>query len=131
MNKESNIPKFSDGLKKSPFSVPHGYFDELPSRIQEKCVVPDKAKKSWIRALAPQLGFVVGFVVLVLIAKGFFGIIGQTPHNPQPDSVAQAIDTTIYHDENGEPFFDEDMVIDDAIISYLVDNNINDLDIVQ
>ncbi|MDR0660492.1 MAG: hypothetical protein LBG19_06770 [Prevotellaceae bacterium] len=130
MNKDSNIPNFGDSLKKNPFSVPDGYFDSLPSRIQEKCVKP-VPKRSWVKTLIPQLGFVVGFVVLVLIAKGFFGIVGQTPENPQAN-VAQVTDTTMYYDENGEQFYaDEDIAIDDAIISYLVDNNISDIDIVQ
>ena len=132
MNKEDNIQKFGNELKKLPFSTPAGYFDRLPLDIQDKCAEPE-AKKSWIKVFIPQLGFVVGFVVLVLLAKGFFSIIGQTPENTQNDNVAQAItDTTTYYDENGEVLFiDEDMVIDDAIISYLVDNNVSELDIVQ
>lgn len=132
MNKDNNIPNFGDTLKKNPFSTPEGYFDRLPSRIQEKCAAPEPKKRSWVKALAPQLGFVVGFAVLVIMAKGFFGIIGQTPELPKDNMAQHAADTTMYYDENGAPLFvDEDATIDDAIISYLVDNNINDLDIVQ
>lgn len=130
MSKDSNIPSFGDGLKKNPFSTPHGYFDQLPSRIQDRCAKPE-LRKSWRKTLVPQLSFAAGFVVLVLIAKVFFSIINQTPEKLQ-DSMAQAADTSVYYDENGNLLFvDEDMAVDDAIISYLVDNNINDLDIVQ
>ncbi len=132
MNKDNYIPNFGDGLKKNPFSTPDGYFDRLPSRIQEKCTTPEPKKRGWVKALVPQLGFVVGFAILVFMAKGFFGIIGQTPELPKDDMAQHATDTTMYYDENGELFFvDEEAAIDDAIISYLVDNKINDLDIVQ
>ncbi len=135
MNEDKYIPNFGDGLKKNPFSTPLGYFDQLPSRIQEKCAVPEPKRKSWVKALAPQLGFVVGFAVLVFMAKGFFGIIGQTPELPKDNNIAQNVaDTTMYYDENGNLLFvdvDDDVTIDDVIISYLVDNHVNDLDIVQ
>ena len=131
MNENNNIPKLGNGLKQNPFSTPKGYFDCLPSLIQERCAAPEAKKNSWIKALVPQLGFVVGFVALVLIAKGFFGVVTPSLEVPK-DSVAQVADTVMYYDENGELLFiDEAAAIDDAIISYLVDNKVNDLDIVQ
>ena len=130
MNKQDNIPNFGDELKKNPFSTPTGYFDELPFRIQEKCVKP-KSQRGWLRMLLPQLGFAASFIVLVFVAKSFFNITtSQTPENTQEYAIQQ-IDTVMYYDENGEVLFEEEMALDDAIISYLVDNKINDHDIVQ
>lgn len=130
MNKEPNILKFGDELKKNPFSTPQGYFDELPSRIQEKCTKPEP-KKRCLRTLMPQLGLVAGIVILIIAANVFFGTASRNSKNMQ-DGIAQATDTAVYYNENGEIIYEvEAVALDDAIISYLVDNNINDLDIVQ
>lgn len=131
MSEDNNIPKFGDELKKNPFSTPNGYFDQLPSRIQEKCAAPDESKKSWIKMLVPQLGFVLGFVVLVLLAKGFFKMVGHTSENIQDNTVALADSALHNGTTTSDITIDDGMIIDDTIISYLVDNNISDLDIVQ
>jgi len=132
MNKDSNIPKFGDEQKKNPFSVPEGYFDSLPSRIQERCVKPEK-EKSWLKALVPQLGFAVGFIILVFFAKGFFGIVGQKSIDSQDlaTAIENITDSSLYNASSNETSSVEDAFVDDVIISYLVFNNISDLEIIQ
>jgi hypothetical protein len=48
-------------LKKNPFAVPDKYFDQLPSKVQDRCVV---SKKSPVFGLIPKLAWSGGVVVL-------------------------------------------------------------------
>jgi hypothetical protein len=50
-------------LKKNPFSVPDKYFDDLPSKVQDKCIM---SKKSPVFGLIPKLAWSGGVVVLAL-----------------------------------------------------------------
>lgn len=75
MKKESNI-KLKD-LKienKNPFSVPEGYFENFPSRIQEKIVSETREPnriKQFFHVVKPQLalGFMIaGFALIAITA---------------------------------------------------------------
>ncbi|MGE0079003.1 MAG: hypothetical protein AB7S48_14180 [Bacteroidales bacterium] len=65
-----------------PFSVPEGYFDNLPHRIQEKIYasgiesefIPEK---SWVVTFRSQLAFVAGFAFMVVVA--YFGYYLSRP----------------------------------------------------
>jgi hypothetical protein len=50
-------------LKKNPFAVPDKYFDNLPSKVQDKCIV---SKKSPIYGFIPKLAWSGGIIALVL-----------------------------------------------------------------
>ena len=60
--------------KNNPFSVPEGYFENFPSRIQEK-IVSDQKETNWIiqlyHVIKPQLalGFIIaGFAFIAITA---------------------------------------------------------------
>jgi|SRR6056297_768487 len=75
MKKESKIKiKDLQEKKNNPFSVPEGYFENFPSRIQEK-IVSDQKETNWIiqlyHVIKPQLalGFIIaGFAFIAITA---------------------------------------------------------------
>jgi hypothetical protein len=52
-------------LKKNPFVTPEGYFDSLPSRIQDNCIA---TKKHHGIGLLPKLAFAGGFATVAVAA---------------------------------------------------------------
>lgn len=66
-----------------PFSVPEGYFDSLPSRIQDRIqseVLGSESvfeKGSWVVAFRSQLAFAAGFAFMAIIA--YFGYYLASP----------------------------------------------------
>ena len=70
---EEMAPYLSQIEKKNPFEVPKGYFDELPSIIQEVCVKSQK-KSIWLEIFIfiKNPRFSISFGVLVLIAVMLF-----------------------------------------------------------
>lgn len=58
------------GSKNNPFKVPEGYFDTLPSRIQEKVTGQQKEENIFSRILVfvkPQLALAFAFMVFAFI----------------------------------------------------------------
>ncbi len=78
--------------KELPFSVPDGYFDSLPRRIQERCTQPQhqQPKQSWIFALRSQLALAAGFALLVVAA--YFGYYTTTRSIPRDSYTLQKSD---------------------------------------
>ncbi|HKL08004.1 MAG TPA: hypothetical protein VJ896_04465 [Bacteroidales bacterium] len=75
MKKESNIKLKNLKIEnKNPFSVPEGYFENFPSRIQEKIVSETRETnriKQLFHVIKPQLalGFmIVGFALIAITA---------------------------------------------------------------
>ncbi|MDR1594465.1 MAG: hypothetical protein LBS43_08295 [Prevotellaceae bacterium] len=60
-----NNELLNNELRKNPFAVPDKYFDNLPSRVQDKCIM---SKKSPVFAfgLLPKLAWSGGIIVLAL-----------------------------------------------------------------
>ncbi|MDR1581996.1 MAG: hypothetical protein LBS55_01855 [Prevotellaceae bacterium] len=48
-------------LRKNPFAVPDKYFDDLPSKVQDKCVM---SKRSPVYGLIPKLAWSGGIAIL-------------------------------------------------------------------
>jgi hypothetical protein len=58
-----NNELLNNELRKNPFAVPDKYFDDLPSRVQDKCIM---AKRSPASGLIPKLAWSGGVVILAL-----------------------------------------------------------------
>lgn len=72
MVKQNNIPEEVPGMgKKIPFRVPDNYFEELPSRIQER-LDEGRSGISMIEMLRPKLAYAA--MIALLIAVGFLGV---------------------------------------------------------
>jgi len=63
-------PKLTKVGNKNPYSVPDGYFDSLPSRVQEYCKeqTTNAPQAKWFFVLKHQLTLAGGFCVILLIA---------------------------------------------------------------
>lgn len=76
MSMKSMEEKFD---KKLPFTVPEGYFDNLPLRVQERIAAGDSQKEKnerWI-SLRSQLAFAAGFAFMALLS--YFGYYMARP----------------------------------------------------
>lgn len=117
MNNEKIDIQLPDKLKESPFSVPNGYFDSLPSRIMQRCTNQTVGKRTFWQAARPILSFAAGFLLLFGISK----IIVSTvfiDNQSETNYISQA--------NEAKPIISpEDMCDDmeDEIISYLIDEH--------
>ena len=133
METNRKIPKLEDeSLKKNPFVTPEGYFDSLQERIQERCAEPEQ-RKGWRKLLRPQLAFAVSFIALALIGKGVVTLVTDKPDNGTATNVIAGVegDTSRLYSQDDMYAVNDTEIIDDVIISYLVNNNVSDMDIVQ
>jgi len=74
-------------LKNSPFETPEGYFDTLPSRIQDRCIGTKKASKI---SFVPKFALAGAFALFLAL---FFSDLGnnskvEKPQNQQIETVA-------------------------------------------
>ena len=82
---ESNNDTFFEVGKETPFTVPEGYFDELPTRIQDFCLAHAPAtsgepERSFLGVLKAQLALASGFIALVFLAfAGYYYIQPKPP----------------------------------------------------
>lgn len=74
-NKNKNLKELK-GHNKNPFSVPEGYFENFPTRVQER-IISETKEYTWFAKLIgyvkPQ--FALGFMIIA------FGVIGYTTVN--------------------------------------------------
>jgi len=63
-------PKLTKAGKENPFKVPEGYFDSLPSRVQDFCKEHSTKIQPvrWVFAVRTQLALAAGFCFFVLLA---------------------------------------------------------------
>lgn len=63
-------PKLSKTGKENPFRIPDGYFDTLPSRVQELCTKQevDEPSISWGVTIRTQLALAAGICFFALLA---------------------------------------------------------------
>ena len=103
MSTDINSPNFN---KKLPFTVPEGYFDSLPQRIQEQCVSsPEAVHTSWRTTFRSQLAFAAGFAALALLASlGYYFTRQLTTKQviPQNSDYVEIVSRNIYQNYDFE-----------------------------
>ena len=107
MKAKENIPEEIPGMsRKIPFGVPDNYFDELPSRIQERLSETPSVSISRVYPVRRSLAMAAMFIGLVTV--GYFGmkmiLNGQDARMLSGDEVSTAIE--YFGDQ-----FDDDMLI--------------------
>lgn len=139
MKSKENIPEEIPGIsRKFPFSVPDNYFDEFPSRIQERLsetkTVPISRASPMRRVLS------VAAMFIGLLTVGYFGL--RTIFNGQDNSMLTGEETETAIEYFGYEFDDEMLVAamvesdmdlgpqdldheTDVIIEYLADEEID------
>lgn len=107
MKAKENIPEEIPGMsRKIPFGVPDNYFDELPSRIQERLSETPTISISRISPFRRSLALAAMFIGLVTL--GYFGmkmiLNGQDARMLSGEEISTAIEYFGYQ-------FDDDMLI--------------------
>ncbi len=107
MKAKENIPEEIPGMsRKIPFGVPDNYFDELPSRIQERLSETPTVSISRVYPVRRSLALAAMFIGLVTL--GYFGmkmiLNGQDARMLSGEEISTAIEYFGYQ-------FDDDMLI--------------------
>lgn len=107
MKAKENIPEeIPEMSRKIPFGVPDNYFDELPSRIQERLSETPTVSISRISPVRRSLALAAMFIGLVTV--GYFGmkmiLNGQDARMLSGEEISTAIEYFGYQ-------FDDDMLI--------------------
>lgn len=114
----------------SPFEVPESYFDELPSRIQERLAT--SAQESWLSILKSwlsirNLAITSGLVVAFILIQPYIGADKKVPTISSDDLMALI--------DEGVIDFDEDVIYDayagSANIEIETSTNIDDEEIID
>jgi hypothetical protein len=106
-------------LKKNPFAVPDNYFDNLPSKVQNKCIV---AKKSTVHGFIPKLAW-SGIAILALVF--FLSYFNNTSNNKKQNSTLQAIGTNNGISQSSNQHKHSADTYHDAKVDYLAVRNVN------
>lgn len=113
MKSKENIPEEIPGMSgKIPFSVPDNYFDEFPSRIQERLSETKTIPVS--RALPMRRVLAVAAMFIGLLTVGYFGL--RTIFNGQDNSMLTGEETETAIEYFGYEFDDEMLVA--AMVEY-------------
>jgi hypothetical protein len=123
MKAKEKIPEEIPGMsRKIPFGVPDNYFDELPSRIQERVSETPTISTSRVYPVRRTLALAAMFIGLVTV--GYFGLRmilnGRDARMLSGEEVTTAIEYYGYQ-------FDDDMLIA-AIIESDIDLGPQDVD---
>jgi hypothetical protein len=83
----------NDELKKNPFAIPDSYFENLPSKVQDRCIA---AKKSPKYGFIPRLAWAGGVAVLVIAL--FLSYFNTSFFNTQKPGI-QTVDVEPINDD--------------------------------
>ena len=132
---EYDILKSAKELKKSPFTVPEGYFDTLKAEAR-KCTEPQYTHVSLRSRLAPYVAIAAMFLFILVLGKVF---IQTNPKSNQSDteiaiSANEYEDYLVFNDLGSdipmyyieEGYTADNMLYDDEIIEYLIYSGVSE-----
>ena len=138
---KENAPTLSSIKRKNIFSVPHGYFEELPAKIKEQCIEEDHYKVNRIlRLIKPRSIAAAASVILIAIS-----LLVYNPENSNEqlalqnftnEEIREYLFTGAIYEMNEEDLIIEllktdnvggfeDNINDEEIIEYLLDDDID------
>ena len=135
MTEINNIEKIlSSAGRELPFDVPKDYFENLPQRIQNRCVeqegmgASNVVNISFFRILKAQLSLAGGFVAMAIIAfTGFYFLkptnIDNTPVNKE---YIQIVQKSIYDYDQVDTTAENKSLKDntkDEMFKHIIDDN--------
>lgn len=126
---EYDILKSSKELKKSPFTVPEGYFDSLKAEAR-KCTEPQYTHVNLRTRLAPYAAIAAMFLFIFVLGKVFIQTSPKSANNKTElaASVSEYEDYLVFNDISTDLsmyYIEEDHIAnntlyDDEIIEYLI-----------
>lgn len=123
MKAKENIPENFPGLsRKNPFGVPDNYFDEFPSRIQERMSASQALPVPWLYDVRRGLAMAAVFIGLVTV--GYLGLRMILKRQDTTTLTGEELSVAIEY--FGEQL-DDDMLMA-AIIESDIDLNAQDID---
>ncbi|MDR2286136.1 MAG: hypothetical protein LBE04_01475 [Prevotellaceae bacterium] len=110
-------------LKKNPFAVPDKYFDDLPSRVQDKCVT---SKKSPVFGLISKLAWSGGIIVLALaLFLSYFNFTSMSLKKQNSETLTVDKNTTDDTEKTADSQRNYLKSNRDAVVDYLALHNVN------
>ncbi len=123
MKAKENIPEEIPGMsRKIPFGVPDNYFDEFPSRIQERLSETPTVSISRVYSVRRSLALAAMFIGLVTL--GYFGL--KMILNGQDDRMLSGDEFSTAIEYFGDQFDDEMLIA--AIIESDIDFGPQEID---
>jgi len=137
-NLETFGPKLRKAGKENPFKVPDGYFDSLPSRIQDFCIEHSTEVQpvKWTSVFRTQFALAAGFCFFVLLALAGYYFSQQTYNLntfERVDYIKIVVESGTEFDEiqlyeavsNGHKKDSIKNSMNDELIEYLLNDNID------
>lgn len=107
-------PKLSGMKKENPFKAPDNYFDDFPTKMQEKINETAVEKRGFLAILKPQLALIFGMLGFALVAVVVLQMVDMSPEPGQSEKTAigwEPVDNVeITREYIAE--FDEELIID-------------------
>jgi hypothetical protein len=100
---------FASAGKELPFKVPQGYFESLPNRIQERCLLEktpvSNVNYSFFRVFKGQLAFAAGFIGLAMMAyTGYYFIHPKSDYSKKTgEDYIEIVQKSIYENYQDLP----------------------------
>ncbi|MDR1896510.1 MAG: hypothetical protein LBR10_06950 [Prevotellaceae bacterium] len=113
---------FNNELKKNPFATPADYFDNLPTKIQNRCIVAKKRQKT---GFVPKIVFAGGIAVLM------FALFLSYLTTDKENSGVQTADILPVDNQEQSPLENylkttsKKIINQDAMIDYIASRNVN------
>ncbi|MFZ6666267.1 hypothetical protein [Peijinzhouia sedimentorum] len=121
-------------LKRTPFEVPEGYFDDLPMRINDKIIGAAKPKPSFV--FSPSVAFATSLLTIVLVAvlwfKPFTSTTDLSDYEQYDDQLYWTIMTSnlsideFFNEQELSPTILDQIIVDE--IGYVASQEYDDFD---
>jgi hypothetical protein len=118
-----NNELLNNKLKKNPFSVPDKYFDSLPSKVQDRCVM---SKENPVHGFIPKLALAWSGGIIVLVLALFLSYLNfnntSIKENPETFAVRRNDRNTDLKTGSDKNYLKSRR---DAMVEYLAVRNVN------
>lgn len=128
-------PNLSRSSKNNPFIVPKGYFDSLPSRIQDHCMKENSKEQpvQWYIVFRTQLALAAGFCFIVFVAFAGYYFTRPISYFDRVDYVKMVVESGTEFDEsqlydavmNGNKKDTVKIKVNEELIDYLLNENVD------
>lgn len=135
------MSKLDNIEKKNPFKVPDGYFEEMTTRLMDSVKEPvPEVKRSVYTLIRPHLTMAAAMIALVIVSyTGLRLVLPDQQGYPDFDQgelaeyLSMEVDEhyIVEHFGSGESSESSGEIPDSEIISYLLDNNIDYISIIE